>query len=86
MYICIVMQITEKNMKSPDINKLKMQSLLSLLILGLGILLVIYMIVVEDEPGAIPLLLIITGTSWFFVTRFRIKTLRKLNEQNSQTN
>ncbi|HET6528159.1 MAG TPA: PEP-CTERM sorting domain-containing protein [Balneolaceae bacterium] len=34
----------------------------------------IYMIVVEDEPGTIPLLLIVGGTAWYFITRARNRT------------
>jgi hypothetical protein len=33
--------------------------------------LLIYMISVESEPGAIPLLLMVGGTGWYFITRFR---------------
>lgn len=46
-----------------------MHKLLSLLTLSVGVLLLIYMISVEDEPGAIPLLLIIIGTGWYFISR-----------------
>jgi hypothetical protein len=31
----------------------------------------IYMISVEGEPGAIPLLLIVGGTGWYFISRTR---------------
>ncbi|AKP50564.1 hypothetical protein CA2015_1115 [Cyclobacterium amurskyense] len=47
--------------------------MLSLLTIFLGILLLILMITVEDEPGAIPLLLIIIGTVWYFINKSKIK-------------
>lgn len=45
----------------------------SILTIGLGIVLLIYMITVEGEPGALPLLLIIGGSIWFLVNRYLIK-------------
>jgi|TARA_R110002124_G_scaffold277321_9_gene448687 uncharacterized membrane protein len=53
--------------------KLKWGKMLSLLTIFLGILLLILMITVEDEPGAIPLLLIIIGTVWYFINKSKIK-------------
>ncbi len=59
----------------PDINKnIKAQKLLSVLITAIGIVLLVFMITVESEPGAIPLLLITFGTGWYFVTRYRIQS------------
>jgi hypothetical protein len=46
-----------------------------LLILG-GITLMIHMITVDSEPGAIPLLLVMLGTGWFFITLFRTRCHR----------
>jgi len=37
----------------------------------------IYMIFVEDEPGGIPLLLIVFGIGGYFVTRVRIRSHQK---------
>ncbi|MDF3027553.1 MAG: hypothetical protein K0S23_1860 [Fluviicola sp.] len=51
----------------------KTSRILSLAILILGIVLLIFMITVEDEPGALPLLLILTGTVWFSINQYRIK-------------
>lgn len=48
-------------MNSDIHGKLKTHKLLSILITAIGILLMIYMITVESEPGAIPLLLILLG-------------------------
>lgn len=61
-------------MKTNTAKKLKIHSLLSVLTLFLGIALLIFMIIVEDEPGAIPLLLIATGTGWYVITRYRIRS------------
>lgn len=58
-------------MKKDSAKKLRMHSLLSLLITVIGTALLTFMIVVEDEPGAIPLLLIAIGAGWYFITRYR---------------
>jgi hypothetical protein len=60
-------------MKTEIILKSKMSKMLSLLTVVLGIVLLIYMIMVEDEPGALPLLLIVTGVVWFIISRNQIK-------------
>lgn len=52
-----------------DPHKLKIHSLLSVLTIVVGVALLIFMVVTEDEPGAIPLLLIICGTVWYFTAR-----------------
>ncbi|MEX2604185.1 MAG: hypothetical protein WD361_08270 [Gracilimonas sp.] len=51
-----------------------MHQLLSLLTILMGIALMTFMIVVEDEPGAIPLALIIAGTGWYFFTRYKVRS------------
>lgn len=38
-------------------------------VLMLGFALLVYMIVVEDEPGAVPLAMIIGGAVWLWRTR-----------------
>lgn len=48
-------------------KKLEIHSLLSILTIVLGTVLLIFMIVVEDEPGAIPLLLIGVGIVLYFI-------------------
>ncbi len=53
--------------------KNKWSKILSLLTVFLGFVLLIFMITVEDEPGALPLLLIITGVVWFIISRNQIK-------------
>jgi hypothetical protein len=42
----------------------------------LGVALLAYMIVVEDEPGALPLALIAAGVAWFLVARLRVRARR----------
>lgn len=54
-------------------QKLKLGKMLSGLIILLGTALMIYMITVEDEPGALPLILIIIGTVWFMINPYQIK-------------
>ncbi len=50
-------------------KNLKIASLLSALTIAIGMVLMIFMILVENEPGVIPLLLIIVGTGWHFIIR-----------------
>jgi uncharacterized membrane protein len=59
----------EKNIS----EKLKLSKLLSVLMIVLGVVLLIYMIMVEDEPGALPLLILIIGIVWFVRNRNQIK-------------
>lgn len=44
---------------------------ISLLIIFLGLALLTYMIIVEDEPGALPLALILGGSIWFMTIRYK---------------
>ncbi len=58
-------------------QKLKINRALASLIVLLGIVLIVYMISVEGELGALPLLLLITGTTWLLTVQYRInKQLR----------
>ena len=50
-------------------NQKKTNKLLPLLTIIIGLLLLGFMIVVEDEPGAIPLILIIIGSVWFGINK-----------------
>jgi len=61
-------------------HSLSLHSLFSLLITLLGVLLLIYMIVVEDEPGAIPLLLIIIGSIWYIFTRRKFQSWQTISD------
>ncbi len=64
-------------MKTEKNNMLKMQKQISVIIIVIGIALMIMQITLESEPGAIPLLLIISGSVWHFITRARIRSLQK---------
>ncbi|CAN5434578.1 hypothetical protein BH23BAC3_BH23BAC3_02290 [soil metagenome] len=55
--------------------KLKINRTLSILTITTGVALMIYMNIVEDEPGAIPSGMIVVGTVWFFITRSQIRAL-----------
>jgi hypothetical protein len=61
-------------MKTEKNDKLKMQSMLSGITAVIGVILMIYMITIESEPGAIPLLLTAIGTGWYFLTRYKIRS------------
>lgn len=52
-------------------DKRDVQALLAALTAITGALLMIYMMVTESEPGAIPLLLIGGGAGWLWVRRAR---------------
>lgn len=45
--------------------------LLPAITIALGFLLLMYMIIVEDEPGAVPLLLIAFGIGWYIISKAR---------------
>jgi hypothetical protein len=51
-------------------------TILSLVILTIGLVLLVYMIRVESEPGALPLLLIVIGAGWYVATRARRRAQR----------
>ncbi|WP_440999460.1 hypothetical protein [Fodinibius sp. SL11] len=59
-------------MKKNKVDKIRLYSLLSVLTIIIGIALLVFMTIVESEPGAIPLLLIVTGAGWYFITRYRL--------------
>jgi hypothetical protein len=64
-------------MGSEPSSKLRMHARLSALTILIGLVLMIMMIVVEDEFGALPLALIALGTGWYLVTRHRAGSYRK---------
>ncbi len=61
-------------MKTDNSRHLSLQKILSVLIIAVGIILFMYMIYIEDEPGAVPLLLIALGAGWYLMTRNRVRT------------
>ncbi len=61
-------------MKTNNSKKQKVQIMLSVLIIVIGVVLMILKIIADSEPGAIPLLLIVLGIAWYFVARNRMRT------------
>jgi hypothetical protein len=63
------------NDHTPDAGRnQRVQSILSTITIVLGLVLLVYMVTVEDEPGALPLLLIVVGIGWKLVTRYRVRS------------
>lgn len=60
-------------MKNTNRTKFIVYRKLSILVILVGLILLIYMIKVEDEPGALPLLLITLGTTLLILNRLKIK-------------
>lgn len=52
----------------------KIHTVLSTLTIVIGVVLMIYMVTVESEPGAIPLLLVVVGAGWLLIARARIRS------------
>jgi hypothetical protein len=61
-------------MKKEISQNLKRGKILSILIILLGTILLIYMITIEDEPGALPLFLIVVGTVLLIINRYQLKS------------
>ncbi len=51
----------------------RIQRIISIVIILLGLVLLAFMVIVEDEPGALPLLLIIIGTAWLLFIQKKIR-------------
>ena len=60
-------------MKNEISQTLKISQIIAFILLFLGIGLLVFMITVEDEPGALPLILILLNTIWLFVLRYKSK-------------
>lgn len=60
-------------MKTEITQKLKWGRRVAILTMIIGTILLIYMIKVEDEPGALPLFLIITGILLLIVNNYQTK-------------
>lgn len=56
-----------------------MQKILALITVTIGFALLIYMITVEDEPGALPLIMIIIGAVWYYFSRAKKNKPNKVN-------
>ena len=57
----------------PTSRKLIVHTVLSLVTFVLGVAMLIYMITVEDEPGAVPLGLIVLSIGWYLIARARLR-------------
>lgn len=57
-------------------EKQRVKVLLSVLIVVIGAVLLLFMVTVEGEPGAIPLVLIVLGIGWYVVARARVRAPR----------
>ena len=60
-------------MKNEISQKVNWGMLFPFLIILLGAILLVYMIAVEDEPGALPLVLILAGITLLIIKRFKNK-------------
>jgi hypothetical protein len=64
-------------MKMDKPAKLRRQTRMSLLMIVIWVVLLSMMILVESEPGALPLLLIVSGLGWYGITRVRMRSQHK---------
>lgn len=60
-------------MQKQNSQNLKHIRTFSVLLILIGVIQLAYMIIVEDEPGALPLLLLTTGTIVFTSVQLKIK-------------
>lgn len=51
-----------------------MHKLLSVLTIAMGFVLMMVKIYADSEPGAIPILLVVLGMGWYFITRLRTQS------------
>jgi hypothetical protein len=58
-------------------RRAKVHTALATVTIVLGAILLAYMVTVESEPGALPLLLLLVGSVWLFVTRAKIRSQHK---------
>ena len=58
-------------------NRYILHKVIALTIGFIGLVLLIYMITVESEPGALPLFLILLGVIWFVISKKRKNKLNK---------
>jgi hypothetical protein len=59
------------------LEKLKVQKILSALIVAVGFVLMAGKIYADSEPGAIPMLLVVLGTGWYLLARVRTRSHRR---------
>ena len=58
-------------------KKLNMHTRISVIIIAIGLVLMMRQMYADSEPGAIPLLLVVLGIGWYFITRARIRSHHK---------
>ena len=66
-------------MAEDDVSRLKTLKLNrvgSLVTVAVGLILLAYMVTVEDEPGALPLAMLLAGAAWYVATRRRMRADR----------
>ena len=51
-----------------------MNNRMPLLVVVVGLVLMAFKIYADSEPGALPLLLVVVGTAWFFILRARARS------------
>lgn len=57
-------------------NKFQTQKIIALFVAIIGLVLLVFMIVIEDEPGAIPLGMILIGSIWFILINKKLKSIQ----------
>lgn len=57
-------------------NKFQTQKIIALFVAIIGLVLLVFMIVIEDEPGAIPLGMILVGSIWFILINKKLKSIQ----------
>lgn len=62
----------ETTMHTPE--RLRVHGVLSKLTIAVGVVLMAGKILVDSEPGAIPLLLTLAGTGWYLTVRARSRS------------
>lgn len=58
-------------------QKLKYHRVFSILTILTGVILMTYMITVEDEPGLLPILLVTIGSVWLIFIQTKLKKQNK---------
>ena len=58
-------------------RNLRVHAVLAAVVLVIGLVLMTGKIYADSEPGAIPLLLVVSGIGWYFIARARIRARHK---------
>ncbi len=59
------------------LEKLRVHKILSALTIAIGFVLMMGKIYADSEPGAIPILMVVLGMGWYFITRVRTRSHHK---------